>query len=266
MPIPGTVSTLGSAGKKCEKVEVVMPIPRSERLSVNLKTAKDIIIKNKFVLIIFIFGALFVIYGGLIFLDLQGPTSEYDKKFIDIHKNINGGGGTYSITGMYQSKGVISANKEIEFTIFEVEYYLQKESFEGFVGKANIWPDNISVDICPDNSRAYGDSKYPKSPCITVLLEKAKGENSMDITYWNRDANYSIYFYKNNIEFLSSGQKALRIQSPLRSIVKENIFEIEPYSTYLQIELQKNMYVLALFGFVIIMFQFYEFAVKHFKK
>lgn len=205
---------------------------------------------------IFCFCIFVLMYSVLILFDLQGPTSEYDNKFINIYENIDGGGGVYLITGMYKSKGVISANKEVEFILFEVYYDVQKESFKDFVGKANIWPDNITVGICPDNARASEDLEWRKSPCINVILNKSS-EDYSSVYYGNRTEN------KNNIEFRSSGQKALIIQSPFNNPHKENKFEIEPYSTYLQIQLQKYMYVLALLGFIVILIQLFEFAIKY---
>ena len=196
-----------------------------------------------------------LIYSLLVLFDLQGPTSKYDNKFIDIYENIEGGGGVYFIEGMYKSKGAISANEEVEFLIFRVFYSVQKDSFKDIVGEANIWPDNITVGICPDNAVASGDLRGRKSPCINAILNKSN-EDISSVYYEN------ITKKKNNIEFLSSGQKSLIISSLFNNPHKENIFEIEPYSTYLQIQLQKYMYVIALLGFIVILIQLFEFAIK----
>lgn len=205
---------------------------------------------------IFCFCVFVLMYSLLILFDLQGPTSKYDIKFIKVYENIEGGGGTYFIEGMYKSKGTISTNKEVEFFIFEVNYFVQKDSFKDVVGKANIWPDNITVEICPDNAVASGDFRGRKSSCINAILNKSK-EDSSTVYYQDRT------LYTNYMEFLSSGKKSLIIYSPFNNPHIDNKFEIEPYSTYLQIQLQKYTYFLALLGFIVILIQLVEFAIKH---
>jgi hypothetical protein len=204
-----------------------------------------------------------VIYSVLIFFDYQGPTSVYDTKRLYIHGNFNGQpGGFYTINAVYRSKGVISSNKDIEFFIDSVQYDLQKEQFKYLVGTRNIWPDNITVSFCPDDIR--GDSLDSINPCIYgkgVVLEKMYEDNE-SILYFNKGYNRGDYF-KYNIEFVSSGQKALVISSMLPQIHEENVFQIEPYSTYLQIQLEKYMYILALLAFVVTI---YEFGIKRLKK
>jgi len=215
-------------------------------------------------LILLLFAILIFIYSLLIFVDYQGPTSIYDTKLIRISENLIGNfgqtGGRYIIVAEYKSKGVISSNKPIEFFIYSVEYILQKEQFKSLVGTRNIWPDNLTVNLCPDNIIFNGDSLHSINPCTNGVLLEKKYEDNLSIIYYNK------FPYMYNIEFVSSGQKALSISSILPEIPKEKVFEIEPYNTYLQIQLQKYMYIIALLGFVVILFQIYEFIIKYFKK
>ncbi len=308
------------------------------------RSLKDAII-TKFALILLCVGIIVgIIIVPLILFDFFGPTSEDERKFIKIYENIEGG--TFDFSGEYKSKAIISANKKVEFYIYSVRYYINKQFYESIAGKAYLfswdeipgndsegfvdflkrnysinwvkgakiekiddgktikvstdnnslllrlndektkaflnigsdgfiefivrsedgklsvyainWPDNIFVKFCPENSREVDNNNMA---CADVMLEKRKADYPM-IEY---SSNQSYYFIK-ELRFVTGGIQSLRIQSFFQSENKENVFEIEPYGTYLQIQLQKYMYVLALLGVVIIFFQFYEFAIKYFKK
>lgn len=218
--------------------------------------------KKHFNFIIFIIGILILVYGILILFDWMGPTSIYDKKFFGMKEEITINekpAGSFNYLGAYQSKGVISVNKEVEFYIYEVQYYLEKEPFKDS-GISPKWPDNITIEFCPDNVRVSGDKDWQKSFCTIVRAEKSY-EDSTSIYYYK---NSSIIFMK-KLEFLSSGLKGMQISVrgiPIGSMHMDNEFEIEPYSTDLQIQLQKFGYVLSLLGIIVVVFQIYEFGIK----
>ncbi|MFA4955414.1 MAG: hypothetical protein WC556_00390 [Candidatus Methanoperedens sp.] len=231
-----------------------------------LKDIKNAITKNKSASILFCFAIGIFIYSLLILFDYEGPTAVYDTKPFRINGLFNDQpGGFYTIITEYKSKGVISSNKDIEFFIYGVQIELQKEQFKYIVGERNIWPDNITMEFCPEDIRFNGDSLYSINPCINGIKLVKASENNESILYNNMGYNIGAYF-KYDIEFVSSGQKALVITSLLPQIHEENVFQIEPYSTYLQIQLQKYTYILALLAFIIILFQIYEFVINHLRK
>lgn len=225
----------------------------------SLKIVKDAVIKNKIASGLFLACIFIVIYSVLILFDWQG--SVYDSKPIEISKNIdnNGSAGSFRINAEYRSKDIISANKEVELYIFELDYYINKEYFKEFVGQRNIWPDNITAQICPDNARASGDLEWKKSPCINVKLNKTQDG-------WFVDYYYQSPNQMKKIEFLTSGSQSLSINSPLKSYVVENAFDVEPYNTYLQLQLNRKMYAFGLLGVIAILIGLYEFAAKYIKR
>ncbi len=236
-----------------------MPILRDASINEILKIVKNAIIKDKIASILFLICILTAIYSMLILV--EWPMSDYDRKFIGINKDIdhNGPAGSFRITGEYRSKDIISANKEIELYIFEVDYYVNKESFKEFVGERNIWPNYLDVRICPDNARASGDLEWKKSRCINVKLNKTQED-------WFVDYNYQSPNQMNKIEFLTSGSQSLSVSSGLKSYVIDNVFYIEPYNTYLQLQLNRRMYALGLLGIIVTLIGLYEFAVKLLKR
>lgn len=208
------------------------------------------------VVVLFLSGMLYVI--SMVYFDKWGPTSKNDTKFIDIYENIdnNGPAGTFRVNGMYTSKGVVSANKVVEFYIFEIEYYVNKESFKGFVGQRNIWPPYIDVSVCPKKARASGDFESVKTPCINIKLDKLEYDNGF-VQYSYRSQNLM-----NKIEFLTSGHQSMRIDSGIKSFEIENVFEIAPTYVNAELELNKYMLMLTILGLVAVSIQIFEFIKK----
>lgn len=191
-----------------------------------------------------IFITILIILIGLSYFSFKllnnqiGPASVYETEpFTIIHEGIgdNGLAGSYFIDGMYRSTGIISANKKIEFYIFGVSFYFNKEYFRGTLGNAYVWRDNFTAEICPENAKAWDDPLFQKSPCINVMLKKSDDSGGV-VEYFNQSKNL------NEIEFYRSGSLNLRVQTQVMTIVKEGLFKIEP--TYKNSELELIKYTL----------------------
>lgn len=191
--------------------------------------------RNKKILLIIIIASLLFLLGN--FID---PTNVYEKKWIENVTDIRGSEnewlGTFMVQGLYKSQGVISSNHPVEIYIYQVKYYIKKESFKYSIGKDGIWPNNINVSLCLENGMVSGDGNFVKPYCIDLTLNKSEDE----LEFIRYEYPYYGYNPQKVVQFLTSGKQSLIVTSKFRSpIIIENAFEIEPSLTNMELQLNR---------------------------
>lgn len=223
---------------------------------------------------IFIYS-LIILFGITIMLinDNQlGPTSQFDwvyfEKSIDIKKdNSNESVGLFYINGVIRSKGIISPAKPAEFMIFEINFRsVKKEYLLGSLCEGYICRKNVTINVCLQgfNARGYNKSEsvqFPyqrnESPCIENIKLYSQGDDGFSY------ATYSNVFDKNlnkEVVFITSGQQSLRIWNFFGYPYDiENVFEVNPYHFYSELQLSKYAVLLALIGLIVVIIEIIKF-------
>jgi hypothetical protein len=180
--------------------------------------------------------------------DKLGPTSKDDRRYFVKYRDMEGE--HFRIEGFYQSKGIVSANKKIEFYITYIDYRIDKH-IKSIFGVANIAPDNITASLCPEYAREVNDPT--KIACIDVTLNKQ--EDNEFVTY----GGWPLYIEK-DLQFMTSGKLKLTSSVQYNQFHDDDVFDVDP--TYVNAELQLNKYafMLALIGLIVTAIEIIRFA------
>lgn len=263
-----------------------------EKISKIAKYVREILSKIKwsnllllFVILLFfivpiIMGSYFSYKIYKIYYDEEGPTSNYDwvyfEKNIDIKKdNSNESVGQFHINGVVRSKGIISPGNPAEFMIIKnpgIEFRLKKEFLEksgSLLCEGFICRNNATINVCllGFNARGYNKSEQVK---YTYLREEpACIENiKLDNMFGNDGMPYVIYYndsqdFNKEVIFITSGPQSLRIDNFFGyQYYIENVFEVNPYHFYSELQLNKYAFLIALIGLIVVMIQIIDFGLK----
>ncbi|MFZ3166369.1 MAG: hypothetical protein WA130_02055 [Candidatus Methanoperedens sp.] len=204
--------------------------------------------------------------------DQIGPTSQYDwiyfeKKIPIKNENSNESLGSLDINGVVRSRGIISPAKPTEFMIFEIDFRSVKTEFlpttlcEGYICKKNV---TVSVCLQSYNARGYNKSElveYPylrrEFPCIENIKLYNQGDDGF--AYVSYSNNKSLDLNK-EIVFITSGPQSLRIDNFFGHPYDiENVFEVNPYHFYSELQLNKYAFLLALIGLIVVIIDIIKF-------
>ncbi len=212
-----------------------------------------------------------------IYYDEEGPTSNYDwvyfEKNIDIKKdNSDDSVGSFHINGVVRSKGIISPAKPAEFMIFEIDFRSVKTEFLSIYSslcEGYICRKNATVNVCLQGFNARG---YNKSESVQFPYERHEPACIENIKLYNQgDDGFAYVTYSNNksldlnkgVVFITSGPQSLRIWNFFGYPYDiENVFEVNPYHIYSELQLNKYAYILALIGLIVVMIQIIDFGLK----
>ena len=198
-------------------------------------------IKFKQLLIKIVAIILIIVFSGLIlaiYFDYFGPTSNNEIKYYEVSKRLDDNAGDFFIKGIYESKGIISANKDIKLHLYQINYYIHnKTQFD------RTFPNNITAEICPYPAKKSDDLNAPA--CFDVVMNKTS-ESYYDVFYRNEAV------VEKDIQFMSSGKLSLFVDlMPFTQINEKDVFDIAPSYVNAQLELNKYMFILTLIGIFI---------------
>ena len=181
---------------------------------------------------------IFISAGLAIYFDYLGPTSNNEIKYYEVSKRLDDDGSDFFIYGIYESKGIISANKDMKLHLYQIKYYIHdKSQFD------RTFPNNITANICPYTAKKSDDLNEPA--CFDVVMSK------------NSESDYNVYYrndavVEKNIKFMSSGKLSLFVDlMPFTQINENDVFDIAPSYVNAQLELNKYMFILTLIGIFI---------------
>lgn len=215
------------------------------------KSFKDLYkkIKNNASKQLYIFIGIFLVIIILLLInhDVIGPTSNDDIRYFLKYRDENGE--HFRIEGFYQSKGIVSANKKIEFYITYLEYSFDKRTKSA--GQVANSPDSITAEICPE----YAHEVNSKTGRAGAYVALKKWENFDTITYGGKPL-----YIKKDLQFITSGKLKLSSSVKYNQFHDDDVFDIDP--TYVNVELQLNKYafMLALIGLIVTAIEIIRFS------